>query len=398
MSHSDLILSSIVPPRESIAGRSQKQWSVDWWKYIYHLPADENHPILDPTGEKAATGQTPPVFYFVGTFDVSGQVEREVEIEPNQGYQSLFMPLVNVQFDAAQLPDLTREQIRGVTQAIADTALQSNGGDLFASLDRVAIENLESYRQTSHVFRYTLVENNLLGLPAGTVTNSFADGFYLGIDLAALPPEKHTLKFGGVVNLANLDIPNDLGLEELEDVFQGFGQIRQDITYKISFNLNEIRGTPGPDREAVRGTDGWDDIRGLKGADYLVALAGNDRLLGGDGVDTLMGANPDDLDPGSGEIDILYGGLAPDTFVLGEAGKVYYTGNRLEDYALITDFGTEDTLQLQGFAAQYDLRENYQLGGKSGTGIFIAHTSELIGFVEGVKDLNLGSNDFSFVS
>jgi hypothetical protein len=42
--------------------------------------------------------------------------------------------------------------------------------------------------------------------------------------------------------------------------------------------------------------------------------------------------------------------------------------------------------------------ENYQLGGKSGTGIFIAHTSELIGFVEGVKDLNLGSNDFSFVS
>lgn len=398
MSHSDLILSSIVPPSDSIAGRSQKKWSVDWWKYIYHLPADENHPILDPTGEKAGTGQTPPVFYFVGTFDVSGTVKRQVEIEPNQGYQSLLMPLVNVQFDSAQLPDLSRKQIRGVTQSVADTALSENGGDLFASLDGVALRNLETYRQTSHVFQYTLVENNLLGLPAGTVTDSFADGFYLGIDLAALPPEKHTIAFGGVVNLENLDIPNNLDLEALEDVFQSFGQIRQDITYKISFDLNEIEGTNGQDREAVRGTYGWDEIRGRKDNDYLVARQGNDVLHGGYGSDTLIGSNPDDFHPGSGEIDILYGGNDPDLFVLGDAQKFYYTGNNLEDYALIKDFQTEDTIQLRGHADQYDLSENDRLGGKSGTGIFLAHTSELIGFVEGVKDLNLGSNDFSFVS
>lgn len=398
MSHSDLILSSIVPPSRSISGRSQEQWSVNWWRYIYRLPADENHPSLDSTGEKADTGQSPPLFYFVGTFNESGRVTRQVRLEPQQGYQSLFMPLVNVQFDSAQLPDLNPEQIRGVTQAVADTALRSRGGELFAALDGAALGNLESYRQTSSVFQYSLVENNLLGLYAGLVTHSFADGFYIGIDLAALPPEQHAIEFGGVVNLESLDIPDNLRLEDLENTFQSFGQIRQDITYQISFDLNEIQGTNSRVGEDIRGTQGWDEISGLNGKDYIVAREGNDVLRGGNGVDTLIGTNPYECHPGSGEIDIFYGGNGADTFVLGEYRKVYYTGHGLQDYALIKDFSTEDTIQLQGKSSQYELGENYSLGSQSGTGIFLTQTSELIGFVEGVTGLNLDNHNFSFLA
>ena len=69
----------------------------------------------------------------------------------------------------------------------------------------------------------------------------------------------------------------------------------------------------------------------------------------------------------------------------------------LQDYALIKDFNTQDTIQLHGNRRSYELSETYSLGGKSGTSIFLKDTSELIGFVEGVTGLYLASNDFSFV-
>lgn len=396
MSNNDLILSSTLQPGASIDGRSQKDWSVDWWKYIYSIPADENHPSYDQNGAKAGTDQAPPVFYFVGTFDESGEATRNVQIAPNEGYKYLFMPLINMQWDAVQLPGLTDAQVKGFTQALTDTGLAENGGSLFASIDGVAVGNLEAHRQISDVFDYTLPENNLLGVPAGTITGSFGDGFYLGINLAGLPPEEHTINFGGVFNFANLDIPEELGIEDLEDLFNE--QFSQNFTYNISFKLNEIFGTNGKDTNAVRGTVGWDDINGLNGKDYIVALEGNDVLHGGNGIDTLIGTNPNILNPGLGEIDIFYGGNASDTFVLGDAQKVYYTGNQLSDYALIKDFKTKDIIQLKGNRCLYALSENYSLGGKSGTSILLANTCELIGFVEGVTGLTLASNDFRFVS
>ncbi|MUG93638.1 hypothetical protein F7734_14910 [Scytonema sp. UIC 10036] len=404
MSNDDLILSSALQPSDSIDGRSQKDWSVDWWKYIYRTPANDNHPILDQSGEKADTGQSPPVFYLVGTFNASGEVTRNVELQPNKGYKYLFFPTVNTQWDAVQLQtsfpqvvpaNLTNAQVQGFTQAVADTGLKKNGGSLFASIDGVSVGNLKAYRQTSDVFDYTLPGNNLLGLPAGEITGSFADGFYLGIDLTALPPEEHTFNFGGVFNLAKINIPNNLKLEALEGLFQSFGEFSQNITYKISFDLNKIVGTN--DKNTLTGTTGWDDISGLNGQDYIIGLEGNDVLRSGNEADTLIGTNPKNCCPGYREIDILYGGDGTDIFVLGDAKKVYYTGNGLKDYALIKDFSPDDTIQLKGNTS-YALSKKYSLGGKSGTSIFLMGTSELIGFVEGVTGLSLTSNDFTFVS
>jgi hypothetical protein len=396
--NNDLILSSVIPPEDHINGLSQEELSANWWQYVYSIPSEDN-PFFydiksDPQGDKAQINQEPPVFYFVGTFDESGEVTRQVEIAPNEGYQYLFMPLVNNQWDEVQLEGLTNQQIQGVAQAIADTALVE-GGSLFASIDGVPIKDLEDYRQASGRFTYDLPDNNILGFPSQTVENAFADGFYLGIDLTALSPENHTINFGGVFNFEELDIPDNLGLEDLEELFQTIGKLSQNITYNISFDLNEINGTNR--RDFLIGTDGWDEIKGFNGNDRIVGLEGNDALYGGRGSDTLIGVNPYACNPGYGEIDILDGGNGRDTFVLGDFRQAYYKGKGLQDYALIKDFSTQDTIQLHGNRCLYELSETYSLGGKSGTSIFLKDTYELIGFVEGVTGLSLASNDFSFV-
>jgi RTX calcium-binding nonapeptide repeat (4 copies) len=76
-------------------------------------------------------------------------------------------------------------------------------------------------------------------------------------------------------------------------------------------------------------------ILGTVGNDKLLGTAGNDVLLG---VDPLNGA-------GTGEVDRLTGGEGSDLFVLADSNNTYYLGNRISDYALITDFGTTDTIQ-----------------------------------------------------
>lgn len=403
MPNTDLILNSVVAPDVDIEGQSQVSWSVAWWQYVFGL-SSTNHPLYDATGEQAATGQEPPVFYLLGVFNESGTANRTVELTPNEGYEYLFMPILNSAWDKTDTDPkdgfaydkLSDEQLAVLVRAVQDTALEANGGSLFASIDGVSVGNLEAHRQQSDMFGYVLAESpNLIGdWPAGLVSPVFADGFYLAIDMAALSPEAHTINFGGTLNLAALEIPDALELEDWQESFRQFGFFSLDITYNLTFDLNEVSGTNGKDKN-LRGTDQWDDISGLNGQDRLVGLEGNDVLRGGNGSDILVGVNPDAKQPGCREIDILYGGNGPDTFVLGDTKKAYYQGHGFTDYALIKDLKTEDTIQLHGRRSSYHLSEDYSLGGKSGTSIMLGN--ELIGFVQDSSGLSLTSSSFTFV-
>ncbi|MEA5578700.1 hypothetical protein [Anabaena sp. UHCC 0451] len=384
---------------------SQTELSVKWWQYVYNIPTPDNPFFFDENndrqGGKAQTNQIPPVFYAVGKFgesvDIpSDEIIRNVKLAPNQGYEYFFIPLINNQWDNVQLPGFSDRQIKGLTQAVADTALERNGGNLSLFIDDVEIQGLERYRQQSQKFFYNLPNDNILGLDSQIVRNAYADGFHATIKLAALSPESHTFEFGGTFNLRNLDIPDNLNLEDLEEEFKSAEEVSQNITYNISFDLNPIRGTNIND--SLFGTSGWDKINGRAGDDYIVGLEGNDDIYGGRGNDILVGVNPFTNKPGKGEIDILNGGVGQDTFVLGNEQNVFYRGNRLEDYAIIRDFNTEDKIQLYGNRRLYELDTNYSLGNKEGTAIFLRNTTELIGFVENVTNLNLVTNDFSFVS
>jgi Bacterial Ig domain/von Willebrand factor type D domain/RTX calcium-binding nonapeptide repeat (4 copies) len=122
--------------------------------------------------------------------------------------------------------------------------------------------------------------------------------------------------------------------------------------------------------------------------------------FGGNGDDILVGAGITSDNPGTGAVDILMGNKGADTFVLGDQGRKYYIGSEQKDYALITDFWSEDTIQLQGNASDYVLG-NAPTDLASGTGIFLAsNPKELIGLIQGVslESISLSSSTvFRFV-
>jgi hypothetical protein len=99
------------------------------------------------------------------------------------------------------------------------------------------------------------------------------------------------------------------------------------------------------------------------------------------------------------EIDALTSGRGADTFVLGDKDNVYHATGAENDYALITDFRREDVIQLHGRAENYALDPDFMIGESQGTGIFLKGTGsgELVGFVEGTRNLDLTSSDFWFV-
>ena len=127
----------------------------------------------------------------------------------------------------------------GVTPPLSVPALRKIAANiatqvtnLYATIDGVPINNLESYRVISPVFQYVLPPNNVAGGSVnlvyfvsagevdvtGPVKPAVGDGFYLL--LKPLPPGHHTITFGGTTQ--TLDASGNLATFEL------------DITYHIT--------------------------------------------------------------------------------------------------------------------------------------------------------------------
>jgi von Willebrand factor type D domain/Bacterial Ig domain/RTX calcium-binding nonapeptide repeat (4 copies) len=126
----------------------------------------------------------------------------------------------------------------------------------------------------------------------------------------------------------------------------------------------------------------------------LTALA-QQYVFGGNGDDTLIGVDRTMVNPGKEEVDLFMGNKGSDTFVLGDQNSTYYVGRGLQDYALITDFWAEDTIQLHGDASDYVLG-SAPVGLANGTGIFLAKDpNDLLGIIQGVAIANLDLSNAS---
>lgn len=153
-----------------------------------------------------------------------------------------------------------------------------------------------------------------------------------------------------------------------------------------------------------------DNLNGEAGRDTLEGGAGNDALDGGAGNDRLIGISllnsPSEFS--ASEVDTLTGGLGSDTFVLGDATRVYYdddapltTGE--SNYALITDFNSsQDFIQLKGSADLYSLDFFTSILGTINAAINydpgVIARSEVIGIVQGVSlELSITGPSFTFV-
>ena len=186
---------------------------------------------------------------------------------------------------------------------------------------------------------------------------------------------------------------------------------------------DSLFGGDGSDR--LYGGNGNDGLFGQNGNDFLSGGDGNDRLVGYTGNDTLTGGSGDDLINGAGfafsdftgpqsfgdgETDILTGGTGKDTFQLwGGSSRsgvnVYYDSSDTSDYALITDFNSnEDSISLTRTASGIG-NVSYSLGATpsgvpSGTGLYIdkGGTSELIAVLQDVSPsaLSLDGSYFTY--
>ncbi|VEP13540.1 Type I secretion target GGXGXDXXX repeat protein domain protein [Hyella patelloides LEGE 07179] len=178
------------------------------------------------------------------------------------------------------------------------------------------------------------------------------------------------------------------------------GREGNDFLYGEAGN-DRLIGNRGNDK--LFGGEGADQLRGNEGDDVLIGGEGRDLLIGNRGDDLLVGVSVESFTPGANEIDFLIGNSGADTFVLGDALEVYYDDDNdqtlgLKNFANIRDFDLQesDVIRLHGSADDYSLESS-----SLGTSIFYeseGQSSELIGVVAGVNDLQLDSDAFEFAS
>jgi hypothetical protein len=185
----------VLPPQSMPYGSSYAEWSVKWWQWAYSLPVT-GHPLFDETGADCAAGQSGPVWFLGGVFNVSGSAVRDLCTVP--AGKALFFPILNVEWDNFCPPgSLTDEELRATAKWYMDLAT-----DLSCELDGKPFYNLAAYRVAGDPFAVQLPGDNLwqyfgCDTGPGSYYPLVPDGIYLM--LAPLPVGGHTLHFKGTV-------------------------------------------------------------------------------------------------------------------------------------------------------------------------------------------------------
>lgn len=113
------------------------------------------------------------------------------------------------------------------------------------------------------------------------------------------------------------------------------------LTFTVQ-NFVNARGTVNAD--TIAGNSSRNILDGWSGNDTLTGSGGNDSLAGGSGIDVLNGT--DSAFRGNREIDVLTGGSDRDGFVIGDRSGSYYRNGGFSDYAVISDFSSNDLIQI----------------------------------------------------
>jgi hypothetical protein len=171
-----------IAPRQSVAGRTQADWSVAWWQWAGSFDRRES-PVADPTGALCGSHQDGDVWFLAGTYG-SRRTTRTCRV-PQGKY--LFFPLINYvvmprQGFAADCGSFIAEAAR----------LTGDAELLVMELDGRRLGKPETYRQASSCF-----DMGALASPQARVYPSAANGYY--VMLNPLTAGRHELNFGGVL-------------------------------------------------------------------------------------------------------------------------------------------------------------------------------------------------------
>jgi hypothetical protein len=169
-----------------------KPLSVKWWQWLASIPENKS-PILDD--HPCDVKQSRSFFYLVGTFD--GSAERQCTIQKGKG---IFFPIINIvaTFDKNDPAFDTLNKVKKQASDFIDGAK-----NLQASVDGVAIGQIDRLRAQSPPFKLNVPDNNAFGIPADTYI-AVSDGFWVA--LKPLSVGQHTIHFGGSVPDANFNV------------------------------------------------------------------------------------------------------------------------------------------------------------------------------------------------
>jgi hypothetical protein len=182
----------VLPPNSNPYGRSYEEWTRAWVRWIMGISADQN-PLLDETGANCDVGQSGHVWFLAGNF--GGTTVRNCVV-PNG--KALFFPVIN-----AFWVNTEGETDQQMLDGLANLMALIDEDSLQADVDGRQVHHLPRYKISRivqpdplRVFNVALVENNILGAPAGTY-RGVGDGYYLM--LAPLSRGQHTIHFHGEV-------------------------------------------------------------------------------------------------------------------------------------------------------------------------------------------------------
>ena len=171
----------VLPPNSNAFGQSYGEWAADWWTWAVGSGAA---PLQDATGDDCAVGQSGKVWFLAGSW--IGPVERSCTVPAGK---ALFFPLQNIAFFGFPDDPWPYSPYADEEDARVGLAAQNDdSGGRSATIDGVAIQDLDDYRVTSPVFGaqwpgwiylYPMVD----------------DGWYLM--LAPLSEGAHTVEFTG---------------------------------------------------------------------------------------------------------------------------------------------------------------------------------------------------------
>jgi hypothetical protein len=194
--HNPKDIPGVIPPSEEIFGKTQGEWSGEWWQWAYdHLLPD--HPILDGTGDpnfdlpgsNCDAGQEGPVWFLAGTF--GGNATRKCAIPSGK---TLFFPIFNFEYDNIPLGypgteedpiDFTDFDLDEITERCLERV--DNPKTLLVELDGKTLKNPETYAVEPTPFIYT-VPADPLSLYGGNFAGKVPDpgavscGYYVALE------------------------------------------------------------------------------------------------------------------------------------------------------------------------------------------------------------------------
>jgi len=177
----------VLSPNHHVQGLTDGEWSALWWQHIFALPYAEN-PLVGATGTNCIYDRLGNVGLIMADPQASEMLTCEVPVG-----MMLYLDIVSAEcstLEEAPFYGGDEEELRTCAEGFTIENLQ-------ASIDGVDVRNLDEYIHTSPLFEFTVPEDNILDVPAGSIGESVSYGAHLM--LAPLSPGVHEIYLYGFV-------------------------------------------------------------------------------------------------------------------------------------------------------------------------------------------------------